>query len=121
MCGILAALGMTGDPETNRRLLLRCSKLLRHRGPDANSIYQSKDGKNFLAFERLQIIDPSDGGRYVLLAALITALLPPATPDIRIQRERLRLLRKSTNGLRTSWRRQPFAIQTPNGDIAWQL
>lgn len=64
MCGILAALGLSGDPEKNRRLVLQCSKLLRHRGPDANSIYQSKDGKNFLAFERLQIIDPSDGGRY---------------------------------------------------------
>jgi asparagine synthase (glutamine-hydrolysing) len=66
MCGILAALGLTGDPEKNRRLVLRCSKLQRHRGPDANSIYQSKDGKNFLAFERLQIIDPSDSGRCVL-------------------------------------------------------
>ncbi len=65
MCGILAALGLTGDPEKNRRLVLRCSKLQRHRGPDANSIYQSKDGKNFLAFERLQIIDPSDSGRCV--------------------------------------------------------
>lgn len=64
MCGILAALGLSGDPENNRRLILRCSKLLRHRGPDANSIWQSKDGKTFLAFERLQIIDPSDGGRY---------------------------------------------------------
>lgn len=79
MCGILAALGLTGDPEKNRRLVLRCSKLQRHRGPDANSIYQSKDGKNFLAFERLQIIDPSDSGR------------------------------------------QPFTIETPEGDITWQL
>ncbi|DBB14975.1 TPA: Asparagine synthetase [Trebouxia sp. C0006] len=79
MCGILAALGLTGDPEKNRRLVLRCSKLQRHRGPDANSVYQSKDGKNFLAFERLQIIDPSDSGR------------------------------------------QPFTIETPEGDITWQL
>ena len=75
MCGILAALGLSGDPETNRRLILRCSKLLRHRGPDANSIYQSKDGKNFLAFERLQIIDPSDGGRYARHAAVIFIVL----------------------------------------------
>lgn len=66
MCGILAALGLAGDPEQNRRRVLRCSKLQRHRGPDANSIYQSKDGKTFLAFERLQIIDPSDGGRYAV-------------------------------------------------------
>lgn len=69
MCGILAALGLSGDPEQNRRLILRCSKLLRHRGPDANSIWQSKDGKTFLAFERLQIIDPSDGGRCELVCA----------------------------------------------------
>ena len=64
MCGILAALGLTeGDPEKRRRLVLRCSKLLRHRGPDANSVYQSADGHNFIAFERLQIIDVTDGGR----------------------------------------------------------
>ncbi|KAL3158675.1 Asparagine synthetase [Trebouxia sp. C0010 RCD-2024] len=79
MCGILIALGLSGNPEQNRRRILRCSKLLRHRGPDGNSVYQSKDGRNFFAFERLQIIDPSDGGR------------------------------------------QPFTIQTPNGDITWQL
>lgn len=63
MCGILAALGLQGDPEKNRRLILRQSKLLRHRGPDANSIYQSADGQNFIAFERLQIIDVTDGGK----------------------------------------------------------
>lgn len=63
MCGILAALGLQGDPEKNRRLMLRQSKLLRHRGPDANSIYQSADGQNFIAFERLQIIDVTDGGK----------------------------------------------------------
>ena len=81
MCGILAALGLTGDPETNRRLVLRCSKLLRHRGPDANSIYQSRDGKNFLAFERLQIIDPSDGGRCAeqLAASCLTRCLQHAS------------------------------------------
>ena len=70
MCGILAALGLAGDAEKNRRLMLRCSKLQRHRGPDANSIYQSKDGTTFLAFERLQIIDPSDSGRYVAQLSL---------------------------------------------------
>ena len=63
MCGILAALGITGDAEVNRRDILRLSKLLRHRGPDQNSIYQAKDGKAFLAFERLMIVDPTDTGR----------------------------------------------------------
>lgn len=63
MCGILAALGITGDAEFNRRELLKCSKLLRHRGPDQNSIYQAPDGRAFIAFERLSIVDPSDCGR----------------------------------------------------------
>lgn len=65
MCGILAALGITGDTEKNRRDILRLSKLLRHRGPDQNSVYQSPDGRAFLAFERLMIVDPTDSGRQV--------------------------------------------------------
>ena len=63
MCGILAALGVTGDAETNRRDILKLSKLLRHRGPDQNSIYQSPDSRAFIAFERLMIVDPTDSGR----------------------------------------------------------
>lgn len=65
MCGILAALGITGDPETNRRQILKLSKLLRHRGPDQNALYQAPDGRAFIAFERLMIVDPTDSGRYV--------------------------------------------------------
>jgi asparagine synthetase B (glutamine-hydrolysing) len=67
MCGILAALGLKGDPEELRRMMLRQSKLIRHRGPDATAIWQSAqsaaDTVSFLCFERLQIIDPSDGGK----------------------------------------------------------
>ena len=63
MCGILAALGVTGDAEVNRREILRLSKLLRHRGPDNNACYQSADGSTFIAFERLTIVDTSDTGR----------------------------------------------------------
>eukprot|EP00889_Picochlorum_renovo_P006194 jgi/Picre1/33224/NNA_008549.t1 len=62
MCGILAALGVSGDAEVNRRDILRLSKLLRHRGPDASGVYQSPDGTALIAFERLSIIDPSDYG-----------------------------------------------------------
>eukprot|EP00890_Picochlorum_soloecismus_P004031 jgi/Picsp_1/4629/NSC_01999-R1_asparagine synthetase len=62
MCGILAALGITGDTEVNRRDILKLSKLLRHRGPDANAIYQAPDGRAFIAFERLMIVDPTDTG-----------------------------------------------------------
>lgn len=68
MCGILAALGLEPGPEKNRRMMLRQSKLLRHRGPDANSVWQSADGSNCICFERLQIIDVTDGGRCLLIA-----------------------------------------------------
>lgn len=67
MCGILAALGITGDVEANRRDILKLSKLLRHRGPDANAIYQAPDGRAFIAFERLMIVDPTDTGRCVII------------------------------------------------------
>ena len=67
MCGILAALGLTGDPEKLRRMVLKQSKLIRHRGPDATAIWQSAgsaEGRtSFLSFERLQIIDVTDGGK----------------------------------------------------------
>ena len=63
MCGILAALGLEPSQEKNRRMMLKQSKTLRHRGPDANSIWQSADGTNCICFERLQIIDVTDGGR----------------------------------------------------------
>ena len=66
MCGILAALGLTGDVLANRRAVVRASKMQQHRGPDATAVYQSPDGKHFISFERLQIVDPSDGGRCFL-------------------------------------------------------
>jgi asparagine synthase (glutamine-hydrolysing) len=56
-------LGINGDAETNRREILKLSKLLRHRGPDDNCIYQAPDGRAFIAFERLMIVDPTDTGR----------------------------------------------------------
>lgn len=66
MCGILAALGVSGDAEANRRDMLKLSKLLRHRGPDQNSLYQAPDGRAFIAFERLMIVDPTDSGRQAM-------------------------------------------------------
>lgn len=74
MCGILAALGVTGDAEANRRLLLRQSRLLRHRGPDSSGVYEDPKGRAFFSFERLNIVDPSDNGRH---AGHATALLVP--------------------------------------------
>ena len=63
MCGILAALLCGGSPEANRRSVLRATKLQRHRGPDASAVYQTAKGNNLFAFERLNIIDPSDSGK----------------------------------------------------------
>ena len=81
MCGILAALGLKGDPEQLRRMMLRQSKLIRHRGPDATAIWQSAqsaaDTVSFLSFERLQIIDPSDGGKCATPPARIGAAPAP--------------------------------------------
>ena len=66
MCGILAALGLTGDAEKNRRRVLRASRLLRHRGPDSSGVYEDpQGGRAFISFERLNIVDPTDGGRCV--------------------------------------------------------
>ena len=66
MCGIIAAFGVNGlSRDEVRRLGLKLSKLLRHRGPDASSLHLSPDGKSFLAHERLNIVDASDRGRCV--------------------------------------------------------
>lgn len=63
MCGILAALGLTGNTEVNRRRMLRLSKLLRHRGPDGNGIFVDETHNAFLCHERLTIIDTTDAGK----------------------------------------------------------
>jgi asparagine synthetase B (glutamine-hydrolysing) len=62
MCGILAVLHAEGTPEQVRRRLLAASRLLRHRGPDSSACWQSVHGGDAIAFERLQIIDPSASG-----------------------------------------------------------
>mmetsp|Transcript_11273 Transcript_11273/g.33870 ORF Transcript_11273/g.33870 Transcript_11273/m.33870 type:complete len:620 (-) Transcript_11273:466-2325(-) len=79
MCGILAALGVQGDRKGNRVKVVRASKQQRHRGPDSTTVWESKDGSKFLAFERLNIVDATEAGR------------------------------------------QPFTIETPEGDITWAL
>lgn len=98
---------MQGDAEKNRRDILKLSKLLRHRGPDQNSIYQAPDGRAFIAFERLMIVDPTDTGRQAaapcaMLAALTWGALSGGPRSLHCCR-------------------QPFQIQTPEGNIAWAL
>jgi asparagine synthetase B (glutamine-hydrolysing) len=64
MCGIIAAFGVQGcSRDELRRLGLKLSKILRHRGPDANAIYVTDDATGFLAHERLNIVDATDRGR----------------------------------------------------------
>lgn len=59
MCGIVAVLG-SGDSSAARRIqIVDCARKLRHRGPDWSGIHHS--GNNFLAHERLAIIDPASG------------------------------------------------------------
>jgi asparagine synthetase B (glutamine-hydrolysing) len=81
MCGILAALGLAGDSETIRRKVLQQSRRLRHRGPDASAIWQSANGKNCIAFERLQIIDVSDAGKCDFPHVLLTMCIYTVTCD----------------------------------------
>ncbi|QDZ19047.1 asparagine synthase [Chloropicon primus] len=61
MCGIFALLNASGDDATLRRLVVELASRLRHRGPDWSSVWT--DGrKNFLAHERLAIMDPRECG-----------------------------------------------------------
>ncbi|CAN6823503.1 hypothetical protein HID58_055817 [Brassica napus] len=59
MCGILALLGCSDDSQAKRVRVLELSRRLRHRGPDWSGIYQN--GFNYLAHQRLAIIDPASG------------------------------------------------------------
>uniref|UniRef100_A0A3P6B7W2 Asparagine synthetase [glutamine-hydrolyzing] n=1 Tax=Brassica oleracea TaxID=3712 RepID=A0A3P6B7W2_BRAOL len=59
MCGILALLGCSDDSQAKRVRVLELSRRLRHRGPDWSGIYQN--GFNYLAHQRLAIIDPDSG------------------------------------------------------------
>jgi len=69
MCGILAILGIRGDPVELRKRALALSAKLRHRGPDWNGVcvqtINSEKGPtyNVLAHERLAIVDPATGSQ----------------------------------------------------------
>eukprot|EP00271_Cylindrocystis_brebissonii_P021106 TRINITY_DN7378_c1_g1_i1.p1 TRINITY_DN7378_c1_g1~~TRINITY_DN7378_c1_g1_i1.p1 ORF type:complete len:598 (+),score=116.46 TRINITY_DN7378_c1_g1_i1:262-2055(+) len=59
MCGILAILGAGDESTAMRSRVLELSRRLRHRGPDWSGLYTYRN--NFLAHERLAIIDPASG------------------------------------------------------------
>lgn len=52
-----------GDEYANRQKILKYSRLLRHRGPDASGVYNNPSSTTFLCHERLSIIDRSDNGK----------------------------------------------------------
>jgi len=59
MCGIVCAFDLKSSSEQLRPKILKMAKKIRHRGPDWNGIYCSKNA--ILAHERLAIVDPTSG------------------------------------------------------------
>jgi asparagine synthase (glutamine-hydrolysing) len=58
MCGILA---IFNSSNINKHNILKSSKTMRHRGPDASGILHGKDWA--IAHERLAIVDPKSGSQ----------------------------------------------------------
>jgi asparagine synthase (glutamine-hydrolysing) len=59
MCGIVCAFDLKEEVSTLRPKILEMSKKIRHRGPDWNGIFDSKNA--IMAHERLAIVDPASG------------------------------------------------------------
>ena len=59
MCGIFAVYGnyQSSSFLEQRDKFLKCSKEIRHRGPDWNGIYLNEDKKAVVCHERLSIVD----------------------------------------------------------------
>jgi len=64
MCSIFGVLEIRQDLKTVRKMALRQSRLLRHRGPDWSGIYASDNA--VLAHERLAIVDVNTGAQPIL-------------------------------------------------------
>ena len=64
MCSIFGVLEVRQDLQTVRKMALRQSRVLRHRGPDWSGIYTSD--KAVLAHERLAIVDVNTGAQPLL-------------------------------------------------------
>ena len=61
MCSIFGVLEIRQDPGVVRKLALRQSRLLRHRGPDWSGVHAA--GSAVLAHERLSIVDVNTGAQ----------------------------------------------------------
>ncbi|MDX1557134.1 MAG: asparagine synthase B, partial [Xanthomonadales bacterium] len=68
MCSVFGVLNLRQDEKTVRKMALRQSRLLRHRGPDWSGIYTASNGKSgaVLAHERLAIVDVNTGAQPIL-------------------------------------------------------
>ena len=64
MCSIFGVLEIRQDLETVRKMALRQSRLLRHRGPDWSGVHVA--GSAVLAHERLSIVDVNTGAQPLL-------------------------------------------------------
>ncbi len=64
MCSIFGVLQIRQDLKSVRKMALRQSRLLRHRGPDWSGIYAA--GSAVLAHERLAIVDVNTGAQPLL-------------------------------------------------------
>ena len=64
MCSIFGVLQIRQDLKSVRKMALRQSRLLRHRGPDWSGIYTSDHA--VLAHERLAIVDVNTGAQPIL-------------------------------------------------------
>jgi len=64
MCSIFGVLELRQDLKTVRKMALRQSRLLRHRGPDWSGIYTADNA--VLAHERLAIVDINTGAQPIM-------------------------------------------------------
>jgi asparagine synthase (glutamine-hydrolysing) len=64
MCSIFGVLELRQDLKSVRKMALRQSRLLRHRGPDWSGIYTADNA--VLAHERLSIVDVNTGAQPIL-------------------------------------------------------
>lgn len=64
MCSVFGVLNLRQDMQVVRKMALRQSRLLRHRGPDWSGIYTAPNA--VLAHERLAIVDVNTGAQPIL-------------------------------------------------------
>jgi len=61
MCGVVAIHSRAGGIPPD--VVERCTRTLRHRGPDGNGAYRSPDGRTVLGHSRLAVVDLSNGAQ----------------------------------------------------------